>query len=90
MDAAFDQQRFGWPNVWLDRPAAEQFQRQYLTAVPHVKLLAIALPAPYLDPCLRAVTPTPGSGECGLYQMLSRRIKLTDHDGLRWGTKFLA
>ena len=27
MDAAFDQQRFGWPNVWLDRPAAEQFLR---------------------------------------------------------------
>ena len=81
MDAAFDQQRFGWPNVWLDRPAAEQFQRQHLTAIPHVKLLAIALPAPYLDPCLRDSTPTPGSGACGLYQMLSRRIKLTDQTG---------
>jgi hypothetical protein len=75
-DAAFEQQYFGWPNVWLERAAAEQFQRQYLAAFPQVKLLSLALPAAYLEDFLRSSTPAPGQGVAGPHQMLSRRIKV--------------
>jgi hypothetical protein len=76
VDGAFEAERFGWPNVWLERASAEEFYRQYLAAVPHVRLLAVALPASYLDGFLQHHAPAPGFGACGLYQLLSRRIKL--------------
>ncbi len=76
VDAAFEAERFGWPNVWLDRVSAEEFYRQYLVAVPDVRLLTVALPAIYLDGFLQRHTPAPGFGACGLYQLLSRRIEL--------------
>ena len=78
LDSAFEAERFGWPNVWLDRASAEWFYRQYLAAVPHIRLLAVALPAAYLDGFLQHGAPAPGIGACGLYQLLSRRIKLAD------------
>lgn len=77
VDADFAAERFGWPNVWLDRASAEEFYRRYLAAVPHVRLLAVALPAVYLDGFLQEHAPAPGFGAAGLYQLLSRRIELT-------------
>ncbi len=74
VDAAFEAERFGWPNVWLDRASAEAFYRQYLVALPHMRLLAVVLPAAYLDEFLQHHTPAPGFGACGLYQLLSRRL----------------
>lgn len=78
VDTAFEAERFGWPNVWLDRASAEEFYHQYLAAVPDVRLLAVALPAAFLDGFLQQHTPLPGFGACGLYQLLHRRIKLVD------------
>lgn len=43
-----------------------------------IRLLAVALPAAYLDGFLQHGAPAPGIGACGLYQLLSRRIKLAD------------
>lgn len=78
VEGAFEAERFGWPNVWLERASAEEFYRQYLAAVPLVRLLAVALPAVYLDRFLEQHAPAPGFGACGLYQLLSRRVKSAD------------
>src|SRR5262245_11024045 len=29
VDAAFNEQRFGWPKVWLDLPSAQQYYQRY-------------------------------------------------------------
>lgn len=78
VDSAFEAERFGWPNVWLDRASAEWFYRHYLAAVPHIRLLAAALPAAYVDGFLQHHAPAPGFGASGLYQLISRRIELAD------------
>lgn len=78
VDSAFEAERFGWPNVWLDCASAESFYGQYLAAVPHIRLLAVALPDVYLDGFLQHHALAPELGASGLYQLLSRRIELAD------------
>jgi hypothetical protein len=70
VDAAFADEQFGWPDVWLDLPSARAFYRQYLTAMPHVKLLAIGLPAGYRAGYLAEKAPALGMGACGIYLAL--------------------
>jgi hypothetical protein len=80
VDTAFNEQRFGWPNVWLDLASAQHYYQRYLLAIPRIKLLAIALPAPYLDAFLSEAVPEPGSGPHGLYQMVVQRQKLPESE----------
>lgn len=62
--------------MWLDLASAQHYYQHYLLAIPRIKLLAIALPAPYLDAFLSEAVPEPGYGPHGLYQMLVQRQKL--------------
>jgi hypothetical protein len=78
VNTTFNEQRFGWPNVWLDLASARQYYHHYLRSIVGIKLLAIALPAPYLEDALAASAPKPGMGEDGVHQMLQLRRTLTE------------
>ena len=80
LHTAFNEERFGWPNVWLNRNDAQEFYRQYLQTIPDIKLLAIGIPATYFDECLKAAEPDPGMGKSGLYAGLLEPQKLADPD----------
>lgn len=74
IDTAFLQERFGWPNVWLDLADARSFQRRYLRSLSRLKLLAIALPEIYVEDFLREEAPAhPNAGEIGVHQRILRR-----------------
>lgn len=60
----------GWPNVFLNEATARLFYLQYLTHLPDIKLLSIALPEPYL---IEFIKENPGQGGCGVYKKLQQR-----------------
>jgi hypothetical protein len=80
VDTAFNEERFGWPHVWLDLASARDFHNRYLSAILQVKLLAIALAETHLENALHDTAPWPGEGEWGVHQMLSRRLMLSQAD----------
>ena len=80
VNTAFNEERFGWPNVWLYLEDAREYYRRYLQTIPHVKLLAIGIPTPYFDECLEAAEPDPGMGQAGLYLRLREPQKLDNLD----------
>jgi hypothetical protein len=77
VNTAFNEERFGWPNVWLNVDDAQEYYRRYLQSIPQIKLLAIGISASYLDECLEAVRPVPGIGQTGLYLLLLKPQKLS-------------
>jgi hypothetical protein len=78
VDAALAEERFGWPNVWLDLASARAFRRRYLRHIPQLTLLAIALPEPYVEDFLRDETPIDSNeAEVGIFRRMLRRE--------RWG-----
>lgn len=77
VNTAFNEDRFGWPNVWLNIDDAQEYYRRYLQSIPQIKLLGITIPASYLDECLEAAGPDPGMGQTGLYLLLLKPQKLS-------------
>ena len=80
LNIAFNEERFGWPNVWLNLKDAQEYYKRYLQTIPHVKLLAIGIPSHYFDECLEAAEPDAGMGKAGLYLRLLEPQKLVDLD----------
>jgi hypothetical protein len=80
LNTAFNEERFGWPNVWLNLSDAQEYYRRYLQAIPHIKLLAIGVSTPYFDECLEAAEPDPGMSQAGLYLRLREPQKLANLD----------
>lgn len=80
VDTAFNEDRFGWPNIWLNLQDAQEYYKRYLQAIPQVKLLAIGIPTHYFDECLEASEPDPGRGKAGLYLRLLKPQKLDQLD----------
>jgi len=78
VNTAFNEDQFGWPNVWLNLDDAQEYYRCYLQAIPQMKLLAIGIPASYLDQCLKAAQPDAGMGQTGLYLLLLKPQKLSE------------
>jgi hypothetical protein len=80
LNTAFNEERFGWPNVWLNLNDAQEYYRRYLQAIPQIKLLSIWIPSHDFDECLEAAEPDPGMGQAGLYLRLREPQKLTNLD----------
>lgn len=82
VDTAFNEDRFGWSNAWLNLTDAQEYYRRYLQAIPRIKLLGIGLPAPHRDECLAAGAPNPGMGQAGLYLLLLQQQKLSNLESI--------
>jgi hypothetical protein len=80
LNTAFNEEHFGWPNVWLNLNDAQEYYKRYLQTLPQVKLLAIGISTYYFDECLEAAQPDPGMGEAGLYLRLLEPQKLANLD----------
>ena len=80
VDTAFNEDRFSWPNVWLNLDDAREYYTRYLESIPQIKLLAIGIPTPYFDECLESAQPDPGMGQTGLYLLLLKPQKLSNFD----------
>jgi hypothetical protein len=77
-DQALTTHILGWPDMWLDLPAARTFYQMYLQHLDTIKLLAIALPAAYWDDAIRDVAPLDGYAGGGVYQLLQQQQALPD------------
>ena len=78
VNTAFNEDRLGWPNVWLNVDDAQEYYRRYLQSIPQIKLLAIGISASYLDECLEAARPDSGMGQTGLYLLLLKPQKFSN------------
>lgn len=80
VNTAFNEDRLGWPTVWLNADDAQEYYARYLQSIPQIKLLSIWIPSHYLEECLEAAEPDPGMGKAGLYLRLLQPEKLANFD----------
>jgi hypothetical protein len=69
-DNLFNQDEFGFPNVFFSLVLARNFYRRYLKHLSNIKLLSIALPDEYWEQFIQETVPGKNMGENGI------RIKL--------------
>lgn len=74
VDRLFEHEQLGWPNVILNLELALELGRRYLLKVPRMRLLALALPAPYVEQYLEEERQTTaGFGQPGLVLQLEKK-----------------
>jgi hypothetical protein len=73
VDDLFESKYFGWPDVWMDRKMAQEFNRRYIAGhIPDVKLLGIGLPQAAVADFIASHIYGPGVDIPGVEKMLAR------------------
>jgi hypothetical protein len=75
-----EQGKFGWPDVFLEPEPARKFYRSYLSQIPRLSLIRIALPETYLEEFTRLAGPAEGSGEPGVYTSIRKGVLVEPGD----------
>ena len=82
-----EQQRIGWPEVFLDLATVEEFSDKYFAHLPDREILQIVFPAVERAAFMKAFAPTTKSdGALGIYDVLSREeIEVPDENWVTVG-----
>jgi hypothetical protein len=78
-DELMSQDEMGWPNVFINIATARQFYARYLSHLPDIKLLSIALPEIYLAEYIEENSPDPGGSAGGIYTKLQHQQLVGDN-----------
>lgn len=72
--------KVGYNKVFLDLEIARQYKQKFFSHVEDVNLMALYFDEPAADAIIQELKPkSAGLGECGLYQMLCRKVPETDN-----------
>ncbi|GAB3935963.1 hypothetical protein [Larkinella terrae] len=74
-DQKLTEGKVGYHQVFLDLKTAQEYRQRFFAHLDAVKLLAIYFDEPAADAIIEELRPKRANmGECGLYQMLSRKV----------------
>lgn len=76
----FDDENFGWPNVFMNLKTAREFNNKFLNKIEGVKLISIYLSDFDTDKFLLDEVVPEGIGQNGIYENLKQKIDETKED----------